>query len=128
MNYTAGKELDTLISEKLGIEPAKYSTDLAAAIQVAEKLREDGWLVIMKWMPAEFDFMVGGGMSSEYDGPRPPAKQILKGKTVVDLEWMRKDDWPYMPVPSIISANTPALAICRAAMEAVKAIEEQLNR
>jgi len=103
--------------------PWKPSTNLADAIDVAEQLRENGWLVVMKWMPKEFYFRIGGGLSSEYDGPQPPVRQTLRGKTVVDLHWMRKEDWPYVPVPSIIEAKTPALAICRAAFEATKAIE-----
>ena len=98
---------------EIGGIPKKWnpSIRLDHAIDVAEKLRERGWLVIMKWMPKEFYFRIGGGMVSEYDHrPQPEPENILKGKTVVDLEWMRTDDWPYMPVPKIISADTPSLA------------------
>lgn len=107
-------------------EQWRPSTELKDAVLVAEKLREDGWLVIMKWMPKEFYFMLGGGMLSEYDHrPQPDPEFVLKGKMTVDLEWMRKDDWRFIPIPGIISANTPALAICRAAVEAVNALEQR---
>lgn len=104
-----------------------YSTDLAQAIQVAEKLRENGWLVVMKWMPAEFYFTFGGGMVSEYDAPQPPPTQALKGKTIVELEWMRRYEKFHLMIPPLVSADTPALAICRAAIAAVDALEEVMG-
>lgn len=141
MELQAGRELDVLVAEKImlwphmryddsfrqyteyggvildgapekfpdngGIIPSLWvpSIRLEDAILVAEKLREDGWLVTMKWMPLVMD---------------------AEGKTIVELEWMRKSDWSFMPIPpEIISADTPALAICRAAIEAAHALEKK---
>lgn len=95
-----------------------YSSDIAAAWMVVEKMRADDWLVSVKSQPDCGAFIVEGARS-EYDAPSP-ARQIGKGKVVCELQDMRTEgkyrhsQWAF--------ADTAPLAICLAALKAVEAL------
>jgi hypothetical protein len=124
----AGRELDRLIETKvfgtripkaegLRLNPPPYSTDIAAAWTVAEKMRERGSLVTVKSIPKESAFILEGSRS-EYDAPCPD-RQVGKGKVCCQLHWMgegfRHDE--------LAMADTAPLAICLAALKAVGGAE-----
>lgn len=131
-----GHELDLLVAEKamgIGTEwvgglPA-YSTDDAVAVKhIAPRLREQGWLVILKWMPKEFPFIIPGARS-EYDAPHDDT-ELWHGKVVVELEYMRRYEerdllWVRSP---LVVADTIAHALSLAALEAQKVLEEARKR
>lgn len=92
-----------------------YSTDIATAWLVVEKLRADGWLVSVKSMPPKASFIIEGSRS-EYDAPSP---DILIGSGVVcELKWMG-EDWRHS---EFSKAETAPLSICAAALAALEAV------
>ena len=99
------------------------SNNDAQAFEIAAKLREEGWLVVMKWMPKEFYYIMQGSRS-EYDHPHPDQKWG-KGKVVVELEWMRNIQGKArrMVLVSLVSADTLAHAMCIAGLRAGEALE-----
>lgn len=91
-----------------------YSTEIAAAWQLVEKFRADGWLVTVKHMPPGHPFIVEGSRS-EYDAPCPdkPLAQSA-GKAVCELHCMKQTG--FLRSDHFAIADTVPLAICRAAL------------
>lgn len=103
-----------------------YSGQAGAAMDVAAKLRESGWLVVIKWMPAEFYYIIQGSMS-EY-APSPDEKGF-KGKVIVDLSFMDRSDkelWRRYSLtnPPMSVSDELSLAVCRAGLKAAAAMVE----
>lgn len=108
-----GDELDSMIGKMIGDEtPLFYSTRDHAALNLIEWLRQQGYLVTVKWMPDGYNFMAGN------DGPELPS-------------WRRVCELMYMPMDThestrrrihlnpVGKGDTMAEAVCRAALKAV---------
>jgi len=53
-----------------------------------EKLRSEGWLVLIKALPDNLPWVIPGNCS-EFDAPCPD-KLIERGKWAVEISWMRR--------------------------------------
>lgn len=106
-----------------------WSTDDGKAVTlVAPRLRDLGWLVVMKWMPKEFPFTIPGA-TSEYDAPHDNTYQ-WHGKVVVELSYMKRYEKSerekgrlFVRSPVVV-ADTLAHGLCLAGLQAVEAVEE----
>ncbi len=64
-------------------------TAIVLAVQKIEKLRAAGWLVVVKFLPAEMGLIIEGSRS-EYDAPCPDqAMKNTIGKVCVELMDMK---------------------------------------
>ncbi len=103
-------------AEVLGFVGPHFSTDIAAAWTVVEHFRMRGWLVTVKDMPPGYPYL---------SGDDPLLK--LHRRAVCEMQWMplstaadcRRSIYRHPRG----AADTPAEAICRAALEAVEAVE-----
>jgi hypothetical protein len=93
------------------------STEWAVA-GVVGTLRKEGWLITVKWMPADNSYILGGGMESEYGGPEPKPVFCLQGKVVASAMFMgepyRHDEMAY--------DDTAPRAICKL-LAAIRGVE-----
>lgn len=136
-----GRELDALIAEKVmgwsdvrmmdhiqgrdlaGIVPPSretyefvpnYSTNIAAAWQVVRHLRGLGWIVRVQEMPEGLPFLAGTGWEGGPDVELPGrASCSLHGNPIIDKRLGRSFVHPIIEL-----AETPEVAICRAALTA----------
>jgi hypothetical protein len=86
---------------------ADHSSNPASALEVVEKIRQAGWLVIIKAIPPESAFIIEGSRS-EYDAPSED-QEVGRGQVLVEgmnmrdrMDWKRRDTM----------ADTVPLAIC----------------
>jgi hypothetical protein len=91
-----------------------YSTDIASAWEVVEKLRADDWLVTVKAMPDCASYLIEGSRS-EYDAPCSD-RHVGNGKQGCFAENMRKGINEWRRSEGAI-ADTVPLAICLAALK-----------
>ena len=107
-----GEELDKLIAQMMGVEQKAFSTDDREALQVIEWLRQQKWLVVVKWMPDDFNFQAGN------DGP-----EIPQWRRFCELMWMPANSAENMHRQITLHpfgvGATAAEAICRVALGAV---------
>lgn len=107
-----GIEMDRLITDMLQGPFLLYSTDERTALEVVEWLRQQGFLVTLKWMPDGFNFMAGN------DGPELP-----KWRRVCELQYMpmktAEDVRRQISLHPVGSGQTMPEAVCRAALKAV---------
>jgi hypothetical protein len=138
-----GRELDRLIFERvMGFDPAwwtddwaghhveangqtwhiaradDYSTEMAAAWQVVDKLRESDWLVVIKAMPAGIPFLFD-------DGDRDLKLHREAFVSLTYVGWQRPDapeaaHRRHFANNPMQAADTVPHAICRAALAAVE--------
>lgn len=90
------------------------ATDIAAAWQVVEKMRSDGWLVSLREMPDGFPYLSND----------PVPQEISRHKCICEMEYKpsrnaedcrKRFTWP---MPIAFTQSTP-FAICLAALRAV---------
>lgn len=98
-----------------GQTPPWYSRSIPKAWEVVEKLRDAGWLVVVKAMPEGFPFR------GEHDSERWQARYA------VELTWMPLQTAADMRraiylQPCALADSLPE-AVCRAALEAVRQLE-----
>ncbi len=117
MEVGDGPSLDALIAERLfqdaGTPVPPYSTDIEFAWRVVEKLSEQGWLVVVKQIPAGFPY-------------RGEGEEVFPLQVAVELTWMPHatpaDHRRRSLRPFALSDTAPA-AICRCALEALEQLE-----
>lgn len=134
----AGRELDRLVAERvmgwrvfgtpevyaywtepyegekrLGDMPSlpRFSTDIAAAWTVVERMREMKWLVRVQEMPDNYPYL--DNMTGE---------PLFYAKAYVTMEWMPRisERTGKLVMPRCARATTAPLSICRAALAAAE--------
>ena len=66
-------------------------------------LRDEGWLVVLKVVPKEQGYLLGGSRS-EYDGPERPLI-VGKGKWLAEAQWMGEGPYRHSEVALDDSAS-----------------------
>ncbi|MDQ4121691.1 MAG: hypothetical protein M3209_09625 [Acidobacteriota bacterium] len=100
-------------------EPAAYSSLINMAWIVVEHLREQGWLVYVSALPDDYPFPAAKPLTDEMQMPKRAACSMdWIGKQTAEDVLRRSKNQPFA------IAETPALAICLAALKAVEAEEE----
>ncbi len=94
----------------------QYSKGWSTMGYLAELLRADGWLVVIKVMPKESSYILQGSRS-EYDAPCDD-KLVAKGMCMCDLEDMRgKRDFKMWRHSEMGIAPDAPLALVRATLK-----------
>ena len=108
-----GNEMDQLIAKMMNSEVRPFSTDDKAALDVAEWLWSQDFLVELKWMPKGFYFMAGN------DGPELKSENLRAYCRLhympIDLEGCSRR----LHLRPWGGGKTMGEAICRAAISAV---------
>jgi len=93
-----------------------YSTDIAHAWTVVEKMRSDGFFVVVKGNPDSLRFIIEGSRS-EYDAPSPDKKIGPTGA------WVCEISHPDRIASAWNIDKSASVAICRAALSALSSKE-----
>lgn len=71
-------------------KPLKIVSGNDAMVSTMEKLRKDGWCVVLKCLPRDLAWTIEGSRS-EYDSPCPDRK-VGRGKWVAELQNMNRHE------------------------------------
>lgn len=80
--------------------------------ETLERLRGEGWRVVVKALPDDLPFVIDGARS-EYDAPSEN-QHVGRGKWCCDVSWMRWDNGRYRPGTATFG-DTPYEAVSEAA-------------
>jgi hypothetical protein len=120
-----GDVLDREVSVLIG-QRAQWSRSENRALELIEKLRKEGWMVIVKYQAMGKHFLIGGCQGGEYDASEDPARRPKPDGVAVELQWCggapyRVTEWAicdYLPeavakaYAQMVHSKMQAAALC----------------